>query len=273
MLGNPRYLNLMQNEATLRLSVFLGLFLILALIEQFAPRRPRQYQARRWVTNWVFVIVDTLTLRALAILLPFAAVLAAVDAGNRGWGLFNQVELPFWIELILVVLILDLAIWFQHLISHKIPILWRFHRVHHADVEIDVSTAIRFHPVEIALSMAFKIGLAYALGPAAWAVVIFEVLLNGTAMFNHANIRLPLWFDRILRRVLVTPDMHRVHHSTIRAEHDTNYGFSLSWWDRMFGTYTDQPKDGHEGMKIGLQWQDTRPTGLIWSLALPFFRK
>ncbi|MGB0798444.1 MAG: sterol desaturase family protein [Planktomarina sp.] len=263
----------MQNETTLRLVVFLGLFIVLALVEQLAPRRPRQYQARRWLTNWMFIVVDTLTLRALAVVLPFVAVLAAVDAGQRGLGLFNLIDLPFWVELILVILILDLAIWAQHVISHKIPLLWRFHRVHHADVEIDVTTAIRFHPVEIALSMAFKIGLVYILGPAAWAVIIFEVILNGSAMFNHANIKLPLPLDALIRRVLVTPDMHRIHHSTIRAEHDTNYGFALSWWDRLFGTYTDQPQDGQVDMKIGLQWQDTRPTGLIWSLALPFFRR
>lgn len=260
----------MQNEALIRLSVFLGLFLILALVERFAPRRPRQYQARRWVTNWLFVVVDTLILRALAILLPFAAVLAAVDAGNRGWGFFNILELPFWVELILVILILDLAIWFQHLVSHKIPFLWKFHQVHHSDIEIDVSTAIRFHPVEIALSMAFKIGLVYLIGSAAFAVIVFEILLNGSAMFNHANIKLPLALDRVIRTVLVTPDMHRVHHSVDRKEHDSNYGFALSWWDKIFGTYTRDPKDGHDDMTIGLRWQDDAPTKLGWSLWLPF---
>ena len=264
----------MQNEAIIRLSVFLGLFVVLAAVEYTAPRRPRQHQARRWVTNWLFVVVDTLVLRALAIALPFAAVLAAWDAQARGWGLFNQISLPIWAELILVVLILDFAIWLQHLISHKIPFLWRFHRVHHADIEIDVTTAIRFHPVEIALSMAFKIGLVYVLGPAAWAVIVFEILLNGTAMFNHANIKLPQRVDAWVRKVLVTPDMHRVHHSTHRVEHDSNYGFALSWWDHVFGTYTDQPRDGHDNMTIGLgSWQDMRPTRLLWSLALPFFRK
>ena len=263
----------MQNEATLRLSVFIGLFVLLALIEWFAPRRPRQYQARRWVTNWAIIVVDMLTLRALAILMPFAAVLAAMDAGAKGWGLFNVTDWPVWIEYLLAILILDLAIWFQHLVTHKVPFLWRLHRVHHADVEIDVTTAIRFHPIEIALSMAFKIGLVYILGPAAWAVIIFEVLLNGTAMFNHANIKLPLWADRFVRMVIVTPDMHRVHHSVDRAEHDSNYGFALSWWDRIFGTYIAQPKDGHDDMTIGLQWQDEKPTQLGWSLALPFFKK
>jgi len=168
---------------------------------------------------------------------------------------------------------MDFAIWVQHLLSHKIPLLWRIHRVHHSDIEFDVTTAIRFHPVEIALSMGFKIGLVYLLGPAAWTVVVFEVLLNGSAMFNHANIALSQKLDRVIRSVLVTPDMHRIHHSVHRFEHDSNYGFALSWWDRLFGTYTHSPQDGHRQMKIGLQWQDLRPTRLIWSLALPFLRK
>ena len=263
----------MQNEATLRLAVFVGLFVVLAVIERFAPRRTRPNYARRWLTNWLFVIVDTITLRALALFLPFAAVLAAADASTRGWGLLNMTELPRWLELIIVVLLLDLAIWLQHVLSHKIPALWRIHRVHHSDIEFDVTTAIRFHPVEIALSMAFKIGLVYLLGPAAWTVVVFEILLNGSSMFNHANIKLPQGFDRAVRAVLVTPDMHRSHHSVHRHEHDTNFGFSLSWWDRLFGTYTQSPKDGHKEMKIGLHWQDLRPTRLLWSMAVPFFRK
>lgn len=150
------------------------------------------------------------------------------------------------------------------------PLFWRFHRVHHSDRDIDVSTAIRFHPIEIAASMLLKIGLVYLLGPPAIAIVVFEVILNGTAMFNHANMRLPLGLDRVLRLVLVTPDMHRVHHSDIRREHDSNYGFALSLWDRLFRTYIAQPSKGHEGMTIGLQWQDARPARLGWALLLPF---
>ncbi|MEE4188932.1 MAG: sterol desaturase family protein, partial [Roseobacter sp.] len=188
-------------------------------------------------------------------------------------GLFNEIDLPFRLEVLAVVLILDFAIWLQHLITHKVPILWRLHRVHHADVDMDVTTAIRFHPVEIALSMLLKIGLVYALGPAAIAVVIFEIVLNGTAMFNHSNLALPQWLDRLVRQVFVTPDMHRVHHSVHREEHDSNYGFSLSLWDRLFGTYIAQPAAGHEAMEVGLQWQDDRPSKLGWSLALPFTRK
>lgn len=261
----------MENEALIRMTVFLGLFALFAALEAWAPRRARsQPITSRWTTNWAIIIVDTLALRALAIALPLLAVGAAVDAGNNGWGLFNAIGLPVWIEVVMAILILDFAIWLQHLITHKVPFLWRLHQVHHADVDIDVTTAIRFHPLEILMSMLLKIGLVYLLGPAALAVILFEIILNGTAMFNHANIKLPLWLDAIVRRVLVTPDMHRVHHSTERAEHDSNYGFALSIWDQIFGTYIAQPADGHDEMKIGLKWQDERPSKLGWSLALPF---
>ncbi|MFT5785617.1 MAG: sterol desaturase/sphingolipid hydroxylase (fatty acid hydroxylase superfamily) [Ascidiaceihabitans sp.] len=264
----------MENETFIRLGVFLGLFALLALIEALAPRRIRtQTRKTRWVTNWAITVANTVTLNAMALALPLLAVGAAFDAQSQGWGLFNATSWPTWIEVILVILILDFAIWAQHVITHKVPFLWRLHQVHHADVDIDVTTAIRFHPIEIALSMLLKIGLVYLLGPAALAIVLFEVILNGTAMFNHANIRLPLSVDAILRRVLVTPDMHRVHHSTLRHEHDSNYGFSLSIWDQMFGTYVAQPEAGHDAMDIGLQWQDDRPSRLGWSLKLPFSNK
>lgn len=264
----------MENETFIRLSVFIGLFTVLALVETLAPRRVRtQSRQHRWFTNWGMTIANTLMLRALAIFLPFLAVGAAIDAQNSGLGLFNILTLPLWIEVVLAILILDFIIWAQHLITHKVPILWRLHRVHHADVDMDVTTAIRFHPAEIALSMILKIGVVYLLGPAAIAVILFEIMLNGTAMFNHANIRLPLAVDRVVRRVLVTPDMHRVHHSVHRHEHDSNYGFALSIWDQMFGTYIAQPAAGHDDMDVGLQWQDDRPSKLGWSLTLPFSRK
>ncbi|APX12482.1 sterol desaturase family protein [Tateyamaria omphalii] len=264
----------MEHETLIRFGVFLGLFALFALAETLLPRRARtQTRQRRWVTNWGITIANTLMIRAMAFLLPVLAVGAAIDAGNQGWGLFNALSLPIWIEVIAAILILDFIIWAQHLITHKVPILWRLHRVHHADVDMDVTTAIRFHPVEIGLSMLIKIGAVYLLGPAALAVILFEIILNGTAMFNHANIRLPLWLDATLRRVLVTPDMHRVHHSVHRHEHDSNYGFSLSIWDRMFGTYIAQPEGGHDEMAVGLEWQDDRPAKLGWSLGLPFARK
>lgn len=264
----------MENEALIRLSVFLGLFAVLALAEAWAPRRARKLpRGRRWLTNWSFTVLNTLALRLMALALPLLAVGAALDAQRQGWGLFNALDWPAWAEISLAVLVLDFAIWAQHLITHKVPLLWRLHRVHHADRDMDVTTAIRFHPVEIALSMLLKIGLVYVLGPAAVAVVLFEIILNGTALFNHSNIRLPLAVDRVLRLVLVTPDMHRVHHSVHRDEHDSNYGFSLSLWDRLMGTYVAQPADGHDDMTVGLRWQDDRPARLGWSLALPFLRK
>ncbi|WP_412553451.1 sterol desaturase family protein [Shimia sp. MIT1388] len=264
----------MQHELLIRLSVFFGLFIVLAGIETLAPRRPLSWsKSRRWMTNWGLSVLNTLTLRALAIALPLLAVGAASDAQSNGWGLFNTLKLPVAIEVILAILILDFAIWLQHLITHKVPLLWRLHRVHHADPDFDVTTAIRFHPVEIALSMGLKIGLIYLLGPAALAVLVFEILLNGTALFNHANIHLPAKLDRLIRLVLVTPDMHRVHHSVHRDEHDSNYGFALSIWDRALGTYIAQPRAGHDKMTIGLEWQDARPTKLSWSLRLPFRAK
>jgi len=264
----------MENEAFIRLGVFLGLFALLALAEALAPKRARRQARRgRWVTNWAFTITNFIVLRGLALALPLLAVGAAIDAETAGWGLFNKLSLPGWIEVTAAILILDFAIWLQHLITHKVPALWRLHRVHHADVDMDVTTAIRFHPIEIGLSMLLKIGLVYLLGPAAIAVILFEIILNGTAMFNHANLRLPLWLDAAVRRVLVTPDMHRVHHSVHRHEHDSNYGFALSIWDRLFGTYISQPDAGHDEMTVGLDWQDARPSRIWWSMSLPFARK
>ncbi len=261
----------MENEALIRLGIFLGLFALFSLAEALMPRKTRtRPRATRWVTNWGMTLLNTVTLRLMAIGVPLLAVGAAIDAGHNGWGLLNWLDWPAWIEVTATVLFLDFAIWAQHVITHKVPLLWRLHRVHHSDTDIDVTTAIRFHPIEIAFSMLLKIGLVYLIGPAAIAVVLFEIILNGTAMFNHSNLALPLWLDAALRRVLVTPDMHRVHHSVHRHEHDSNYGFSLSIWDHMFGTYVAQPAQGHDDMKIGLRWQDERPSKLGWSLRLPF---
>jgi len=261
----------MEHDLLWRLGVFLGLFALFASLEALAPRRARsQPRSARWFTNLSIVVLDTLALRALAIALPLLAVGATVDAGRMGWGLFNALDWPLWLEVVLAILILDLAIWAQHLVTHKVPILWRFHRVHHADRDFDLTTALRFHPVEILASMMLKIGLVYLLGPAALAVLLFEIILNGTAMFNHSNLRLPLWLDRAVRLVLVTPDMHRVHHSIHRHEHDSNYGFALSVWDRIFRTYRPKPEAGHDLMTVGLEWQDERPSRLGWALMLPF---
>ncbi len=264
----------MEHESAIRLSVFLGLFALFAALEALAPRRARsQPRSTRWVTNWGITFLNTVALRALAFGLPLLAVGAAMDAAANGWGLLNHVDWPAWLEITGAVLFFDFAIWAQHLITHKVPLLWRLHRVHHADRDLDVTTAIRFHPVEIALSMLLKIGLVYLIGPAALAIILFEIILNGTAMFNHANLALPQRLDRVLRLILVTPDMHRVHHSTLRYEHDSNYGFALSIWDRMFRTYIPQPGAGHDAMDIGLEWRDDKPSRLGWSLTLPFQRK
>lgn len=262
-----------MGETTLRFVVFAGVFLIMAVLELVIPKRKLTAQkSQRWLTNLTIVGIDSLVVRLMALLaVPLAAVAAALWAETANVGLFNRLEWPLWIEVALAVVILDFAIWLQHLLAHKIPVLWRLHQMHHADVDIDVTTAIRFHPIEIALSMLWKIVWVVPLGASALAVLAFEVILNGCAMFNHANVALPAWLDRILRTLIVTPDMHRVHHSIEHREHDSNYGFNLSIWDRAFGTYTPQPAAGHAGMTIGLRpFQSTRPTEVVWSLALPF---
>lgn len=263
----------MAHETLIRLGVFLGLFAIFALAEALLPRRGRLLpRVRRWGTNWSISVLDAVLLRGMAFLLPLLSIGAALDAEASGIGLFNHLGWSGWVEGALAVVALDFAIWFQHLATHKVPVLWRLHRVHHADRDMDVSTAIRFHPIEIGLSMLWKIVVIYALGASAVAVLVFEVMLNGFALFNHANLTIPVGIDRWLRRFVVTPDMHRVHHSVQRREHDSNYGFTLSVWDRLFRTYTDQPEGGHTGMTVGLEWQDDSPSRLGWSLWLPFRR-
>ncbi|MEP3050868.1 MAG: sterol desaturase family protein [Erythrobacter sp.] len=214
----------------------------------------------------------TVIVRVVAFAFPLiGGVAAAAFAADRGWGLFNLIDLPRWAEFVLAFIILDLVIWAQHLATHRIPVLWRLHRVHHSDRDIDVSSALRFHPLEILFSAAVKLIAILALGPSVIAVVVFEIALNGCAMFNHSNWALPKRFDAFLRIFIVTPDMHRVHHSILRSEHDRNFGFCLSIWDRMFGVYKAQPSAGHDGMTIGLDaWQDDRPAKLGWSLGFPF---
>lgn len=259
------------SEAQVRLGVFVGLFLVLAASEILAPRRtPKPVKARRWLTNWAIVIIDSAVLR---LVFTGAAVGVALWAESNGYGLFNQVEVPFLLSFLVSFVVLDFAIWLAHLASHKIPLLWAVHRMHHADVDFDVTTAIRFHPIEILLSMLWKMVLVIALGAPVACVLVFEIVLNGLAMFNHSNLKLPLWLDAIIRLFIVTPDMHRVHHSIINRETDSNYGFNFSVWDRLFGTYIDQPEEGHKGMTIGLAaWQDERPTRLLWSLKVPFLK-
>jgi len=263
--------NILTHEPMIRLAAFLGVFLIMAVWEAASPRRRRDVpRLLRWSNNLALVALDTAVLR---IAFPILAVGAAMVAAEQGWGLLNLIALPDWLAILATVLVLDLAVYGQHVLFHHVPWFWRLHRMHHADLDFDVTTALRFHPLEIMLSMLIKLGVVMLLGAPAAAVVIFEVLLNATAMFNHANLRLPAWLDRRLRVVLVTPDMHRVHHSVRREETNSNYGFNLSVWDRLFGTYRDQPKDGHEGMTIGIeQFRTPRDLWLDRMLAQPFRR-
>ena len=261
------------DETTLRLTAFLVVFLIMAGLERLLPKRAlRAAVVKRWATNLSITVIGSVLVRAMALFtVPLAAVAAALYATRNGIGLFNLLSWSTWLETVIAIIVLDFALWLQHLISHKWPLLWRLHRMHHSDVDIDVTTAIRFHPFEIALSMLWKIVWVLALGASALAVILFEVLLNGCAMFNHANVALPGWLDRLLRTVIVTPDMHRVHHSIIQREHDSNYGFNLSIWDRLFRTYCAQPAAGHQDMVIGLKpYQSEEPTRLGWSLLVPF---
>lgn len=241
---------MLENEPTIRLSFFLGVFVVIALWETVSPRRERSLgRLARWPSNLGIVALNTLVVR---LLFPVAAVGLAIGASASGWGLFNQVALPIWVEVIIAVVLLDGAIYLQHVMFHAVPVLWRLHRMHHADLDYDVTTGARFHPIEIVLSMIIKLAIVAVLGASPIAVIIFEIMLNATAMFNHGNIRLAAGLDAVLRLLVVTPDMHRVHHSIVPNEANSNFGFNLPWWDRLFGTYRAQPESGHQGMIIGI---------------------
>jgi len=256
-------------EPLIRLGSFAGIFAAMALWELLAPRRRQAIgRSRRWPSNLGIVALNTLLVR---LVFPVAAVGVALLAETRGWGLFRVLPAPASLAVITSVILLDLAIYFQHVLFHAVPVLWRLHRMHHTDLEFDVSTGARFHPFEIVLSMVIKLGVVVALGAPAVAVLIFEVLLNATSMFNHGNVRIPMQLDRALRCVLVTPDMHRVHHSVAPRETNSNFGFNLPWWDRLFGTYRAQPAAGHEGMTIGIeQFREPRELRLDRMLTQPF---
>lgn len=258
----------MSDENVIRLSLFFGILTVMAIWERLTPRRKLTQGYLRWPGNFAIVGINTLLVRYL---IPAGAIGAAVWADQNGWGVLNMTTLSTTLSTIIAVILLDLAIYLQHLLFHALPILWRLHMVHHADRDIDVSTGLRFHPIEILLSMLIKMGMVILIGAPAEAVLLFEVVLNGMAMFNHSNVRIPQPFDRLLRLLFVTPDMHRVHHSVIKRETNSNYGFNLSIWDRAFGTYRAQPRDGHAGMTIGLeQFQDRPAHNLNWMLRLPF---
>lgn len=263
----------MQHELAIRLACFLGVFGGMALWELAAPRRRLTVsKSLRWANNLALVALNSVLLRAL---FPAAAVGMAAFAARQGWGLFNYSAVPLWMAMLVSVVLLDFVIYLQHVMFHAVPLLWRLHRVHHADLDFDVTTGARFHPVEIVLSMLIKAAVILILGPPVMAVVIFEVLLNATSMFNHGNVRIPPALERALRLLLVTPDMHRVHHSIEEDETNSNFAFNLSVWDRLFGTYRDQPRAGHEGMTIGISTfrEIKRCVWLPGILALPFIGK
>jgi sterol desaturase/sphingolipid hydroxylase (fatty acid hydroxylase superfamily) len=257
-------------EVGIRIGLFLAIFAVMAVWEVLAPRRLLTVaKTVRWMNNLGLVALNTMLLR---VLFPAAAVGMAAFASEQGWGLLNYVAAPPPLAVAVAVIAMDFGIWLQHVMVHAIPVLWRLHRVHHADLDYDLTTGARFHPIEIILSMLFKFVTILVLGPPVLAVILFEVILNGMAMFNHGNVRLPLGLDGALRWMLVTPDMHRVHHSVEDDEANSNFGFNLSWWDRLFGTYRDQPRGGHEGMTIGIQGY-REPREVSWLpglLALPF---
>jgi sterol desaturase/sphingolipid hydroxylase (fatty acid hydroxylase superfamily) len=264
---------IIEHEVTIRLGFFFTVFAIMAAWEINSPRRILTVsKALRWLNNIGLVFLNSFILR---LIFPAAAVGIAAFASDNDWGLLNYFELPLALAVVLSVVALDLVIYLQHVLIHAVPTLWRLHRVHHADLDFDVTTGSRFHPIEIILSMLIKFATIAALGPPIVAVVIFEVVLNAMAMFNHANVRLPLVLDRWLRLIVVTPDMHRVHHSVEDNETNSNFGFNLSLWDRIFGTYIDQPRAGHEGMTIGIHtYRDPlQVSRLPGMLTLPFIGK
>jgi sterol desaturase/sphingolipid hydroxylase (fatty acid hydroxylase superfamily) len=247
---------ILANEPYVRLGAFFAVLAAIVAWEIIAPRRRQEIpRLLRWPNNLAIVVINTIAVR---LTFPVLAVGLALTARERGWGLLNILGVPDWFAFCAAVIALDLAIYLQHVMFHAVPALWRLHRMHHADLEFDVTTGLRFHPAEILLSMAIKLAVVAALGPPAVAVLVFEVLLNATAMFNHGNVRLPPSADRVLRWFVVTPDMHRVHHSVRPAETNTNFGFNLPWWDRLLGTYRAQPAGGHTAMTIGVDRFRTR---------------
>jgi sterol desaturase/sphingolipid hydroxylase (fatty acid hydroxylase superfamily) len=242
---------MLEHDTSIRLATFGAVLLLMAVWETVAPRRHQSADRRlRWPGNLGVLLVDALLVR---IVFPITTVGLALLAEARGWGLFNLTPVPGWIAVIASVVLLDLAIYLQHVLFHAVPALWRLHRMHHADLVFDVTTGLRFHPIEILLSMVLKLAVVAALGAPALGVLVFELLLNATSMFNHGNVRIAAPLDRILRWLVVTPDMHRVHHSLMPHETNSNFGFSLPWWDRLFGTYRPQPSAGHEAMLIGIE--------------------
>ena len=257
----------MMNEASIRLLAFLAIFAAVAIWELASPRRQLSApKALRWLSNICITVLGTAAVRGI-----FPVLAATLAANEISLGILNQGSLPYVFKVFIGVLALDFIIYFQHVMFHAVPVFWRLHMMHHADLDVDVTTGLRFHPIEVTLSMGIKLAAVVIIGPPVLAVILFEVLLNGTAMFNHGNIRMPQGADRLLRLFVVTPDMHRVHHSVVIRETNSNFGFNFPWWDRLFGTYRAQPAAGHDEMTIGLsQFRDQKQLTLLWLLALPF---
>ena len=262
----------MNDEIAIRLSCFAGIFCLVAVWELIAPRRVLTIsKSKRWLANLVIVFLNSALLRMT---LPIFPVGLALLAQKSGWGMLNVWDLPLPVKVIAGILVMDLVVYLQHVMFHAVPILWRLHMMHHADLDYDLTTGLRFHPIEIIISMGIKLFVVAGIGPPVMAVILFEILLNATATFNHGNIYIPGAIDRVLRLFVVTPDMHRVHHSVTIRETNSNFGFNMPWWDRLFGTYRAQPAAGHEGMTIGLsQFRDLKRLNLFWMLALPFIGK
>ena len=261
--------DILTSEPSIRLGFFLSILVLMAVWEGLAPRRvDPNNRLLRWPSNLGIVVLNSLLIR---VLFPAGVVGLAYVEGQHGWGLFNMMSLPSVVTIIISVIVLDLTLYLQHVLFHAIPLLWRVHRMHHSDLFFDVTTGVRFHPFEILLSLGFKFIVVVALGPPAMAVLVFEVLLNATSMFNHGNVWIREDLDRFLRWLVVTPDMHRVHHSASVPETNSNFGFNLSWWDRVFGTYCPQPADGQDGMTIGIgQFRCRKELRLDRMLCQPF---
>lgn len=263
---------ILEQEGSLRLGIFAGILAIMALWEVLSPRRKRIYsRAERWPGNLLLILAGTLFLR---VAFPLLAVDFAILTEARGGGLFNLTSLPPLLEVLIAIILLDMVVYWQHVIFHRVPSLWRLHQVHHTDRDLDATSALRFHPFEIAISMVLKICVVIVLGVSPIAIIIFEIILNAMALFNHGNIALPKAIDKALRTLFVTPDMHRIHHSVEPSEYNRNFGFNLSLWDRLFGTYEKEPKAGQVEMTIGQKAHLTHePASLLFMLILPFQRK
>ncbi len=260
---------LLNENAGIRLSVFIAVFAVFALMEGLAPRRKSVYsKSVRWINNLTISLVNVIAVR---LIIPATLVFVAVEAKAADFGFLNLVDMPMLVKIFVAFLLLDFSIYIQHIIFHKVGFLWRLHRMHHADLDFDLTTGIRFHPFEIILSLAIKMVAVLIIGAPYISVLIFEIVLNATSLFNHANIRVPLHIEKYLRLFLVTPDMHRVHHSTVKEETNSNFGFNLPWWDYLFKTYTSQPQAGHEDMKIGIEsFRSSRELWLDRLLLQPF---